>query len=313
VNTYSGPNTLTTGTIVAGSNQALGTGTLTLNGGTIQADASARSLANTVTLKASSTIGGSQNFTFSSVLTQSGGNRTLTVNDTASAIFTGGIRLSNNSTARTLTVAGSGNAVVNSVISNGATAKTGNLIETGTGTLTLGGSSSNTFGGTVTVNGGTLLLAKTAGLAVPNSLTIGDGTGTDTARLLASEQISNTAAVTINSSGVFDLNGFSETVASFTGAGSVTLGGGTLVAGDGNGSWTFAGSLTEAGVLVKTGAGTLTLTGATNSPGSITAIAVAAAGAISSATIVGASGAGIVDFSTISTTAGGLNLTAGTV
>ncbi len=150
-NTYSGLTTLTTGTLIAGSNQALGAGAFTLNGGTIQADASARSLANTITLKAASTLGGSQNLTFSGQFTQSGASRTLTVNNTASTIFTGGIRLSEKVTARTLTVAGSGNMVVNSVITNGAKAKSGSLILAGPGTLQLGGSASNTFGGTVTV------------------------------------------------------------------------------------------------------------------------------------------------------------------
>ncbi len=317
-NTYSGTTTLTAGTIVVGSNQALGAGVFTLNGGAIQADASSRALANNITLKVSSTIGGSQNLTFSGMLTQSGGNRTLTVNNTASAIFTGGIRLSEKTTARTLTIAGTGNTIVNSVISNGARAKSGNLIQTGSGTLQLGGSSSNTFVGTVTVNGGTLLLAKTSGLAIPGNLTIGDGTGTDTARLLGSQQISDTGAVTINAGGVFDVGGFAETIASFSGAGSTVLGsGGLLTVGGGNSSWTFAGSLTGAGGLVKNGTGTLTLTGAANSPGSLTAnagtIAIGAAGAISSATVLGASGAGIVDLGTISTTAGGLNLTGGRV
>ena len=315
-NTFIGATTLTAGTIVIGSNQALGTGVFTLNGGTIQADASSRALANAVTLKASSTIAGSQNLTFSGVLTQSGGSRTLTVNNTASAIFTGGLRLSNNKTARSLTISGSGNTVVNSVISNGATATAGNLIQTGTGTLQLGGSSSNTYVGTVTVNGGTLLLAKTSGLAVPGNLTIGDGIGTDTARLLGSDQISDTAAVTINAGGVFDVGSFVETIASFSGAGSIVLGsGGTLTIGGGNTSWTFAGPISGAGGLVKTGTGTLTLTGTANSPGSLTAnagtIAIGAAGAISSATVLGASGAGIVDLGTTSTTAGGLNLTGG--
>ncbi len=317
-NTYSGTTTLTAGTTVIGSNQALGTGALSLTGGTIQADASSRALGNTIALKTGGgTIGGSQNLTFTGQLTQSGGNRTLTVNNTASAIFTGGIRLSEKVTARTLTIAGTGNTIINSVISNGAKAKSGHLIQTGSGTLTLGGSSSNTFVGTVTVNGGTLLLAKTSGLAVPGSLIIGDGTGTDTARLLASEQISDTAAVTLNSSGVFDLNGFSEKIASFSGTGGITFNGGTLTTGSDNLSVTFAGSLTGAGGLVKIGTGTLTLTGTANSPGSLTAnagtIAIGAAGAISSVTVLGASGAGIVDLGTISTTAGGLNLTGGTV
>src|SRR5207249_188627 len=75
-NTYSGQNTLSTGTVVIGSNQALGTGLVVLQGATIQADSSPRSIANAFRLKASSTIGGSQNLTISGVFTQYGGSRT---------------------------------------------------------------------------------------------------------------------------------------------------------------------------------------------------------------------------------------------
>ena len=47
----------------------------------------------------------------------------------------------------------------------------------------------------------------------PGDLTIGDGNGvvgTDVLRLLAGDQIANTSHVTVNNSGIFDLNGFDD-------------------------------------------------------------------------------------------------------
>ena len=72
-----------------------------------------------------------------------------------------------------------------------------------------------------TVNSGTLLLAKTAGVAaVSGNLTVGDGVGganADVVRLFAADQIS-TSAVTVSASGLLDLNGFNETIGSLSGS-----------------------------------------------------------------------------------------------
>src|SRR5262245_46156911 len=81
------------------------------------------------------------------------------------------------------------------------------LTKAGAGALTLSGTAANDYTGTTTVNGGTMLLNKTAGTnAVPGALVIGDGTGTDTVRLSAANQIADAANVTVNSSGLLDLN-----------------------------------------------------------------------------------------------------------
>jgi len=167
-----------------------------------------------------------------------------------------------------LTLGGAGNTIVNSVIGTGS----GGLTKNGTGTVTLTGS--NTYTGTTTVNQGELDLAS-SGLAIPSAtLIVGNGLHapqSDILKLLGDNQILGTAAVAINGTdGKFDLNGYSQTIASladtgtFTPGGStVNLGGGSLTVTGGT-STTYSGGLTDtgSGTLIKgTGSGTLTLAG----------------------------------------------------
>ncbi|MEI7901551.1 MAG: autotransporter-associated beta strand repeat-containing protein, partial [bacterium] len=74
------------------------------------------------------------------------------------------------SSTKTLTVTGAGNTEINGVISTGS-ATTFALTKSGIGTLTLKGA--NTFGGTVTVNTGTLKVDAGAGGVLTNALTLG--------------------------------------------------------------------------------------------------------------------------------------------
>ena len=98
----------------------------------------------------------------------------------------------------------------------------GGLTKSGSGALTLSGSANNTYTGATTVNAGRLDLAKTGGaVAIAGNLVVGDASGTDTVKLLGSEQIADTATVTLrggtllndNHQAVLDLNGFTETFA----------------------------------------------------------------------------------------------------
>ena len=103
---------------MAGNDSALGTGTLTLNGGTLQAGgAGARTLANAVALTAGSTITGvsANPLTFSNTI---------------------GLA------ANLLTINGAGNVTLSNVISGVG----GSLTKAGTGTLTLSGANSYTGG-----------------------------------------------------------------------------------------------------------------------------------------------------------------------
>lgn len=111
------------------------------------------------------------------------------------------------------------------------------------GTLILSGSSGNTYGGAVVVNQGILQLSKSGGQPIPttaDSLTIGDGVGgvdADVVRETGNNQIHINVPITINSSGLLDLNGFSDNLGSLTfdgghvttGAGILTLGGNVTV------------------------------------------------------------------------------------
>ncbi len=95
---------------------------------------------------------------------------------------------------------------------SGAIAGNGSIFKFDNSTLTLSGFSGNTFSGDVVVNGGVLAMNKSAGLAVPHRLIIGDGTGaahTDQARNLRNDQVNQ---VTVKSSGLWNLNGFVEEV-----------------------------------------------------------------------------------------------------
>ena len=153
-NSYTGGTILSGGTLIVGSATALpGSGTLSLNGGTIQSnDSTARTFTNALSLGNNLTIGGTGNLTFSNTgaLTLAA-DRTLTVNTGVNATF-----------AQAFDVTGFG------------------ITKAGAGTLTLSGNSSYT--GATTLNVGKLLingsLSNTAAaLNVALGATLG-GTGT---------------------------------------------------------------------------------------------------------------------------------------
>jgi fibronectin-binding autotransporter adhesin len=118
---------------------------------------------------------------------------------------------------------------------------TAGLTKTTSGTVTLSGA--NTYTGATNINAGTLALG-------------------------ASNIIANASAVTVAAGATFNLAGYSETIGSLAGAGTVTKTGTgvtTLAAGADNTSTTFSGVIqnpTGTLNLTKTGAGALTLSGA---------------------------------------------------
>ncbi len=73
-----------------------------------------------------------------------------------SAVFSGNTTLAGATTLGAATLA--------ALTVNGAIGGNNALIKTGTGTVTLGGSTNNTYGGGTTLTGGVLELAKTAGV-----------------------------------------------------------------------------------------------------------------------------------------------------
>jgi autotransporter-associated beta strand protein len=111
---------------------------------------------------------------------------------------------------------------------DGPIAGSAGFTQTGAGTLTLSGTTANTYAGTTTVSGGTLLLGKPyAIVAIPNPLVIDSNT---TVRLLNGFQINNPSTpVTMYDSSLFDLAGNSEWVGLTTLQGAqITTGAGIL-------------------------------------------------------------------------------------
>ncbi len=166
---------------------------------------------------------------------------------------------------------GSLNVGVNSGSStfNGVISGSGDFAKSGSGTVTLGGSSANTYTGTTTVDAGTLALNKSSGNAIAGDVTLNGGT----LRLDAANQIADTSALTFNASGSFSLNNNNETVgsiASASGSSSISLGSGTLTTGANNSTTTFAGIISGSGGLTTTGSSSLTLSGANTFSGDLT-------------------------------------------
>jgi autotransporter-associated beta strand protein len=182
-------------TVFSGSSITTGTGTLTLNGG-IRLDISIFLAAATVT-----------------------GNINLGTTD---QVF------------NVLDSAPGCSLVLDGVISGGPS---GWMIKTGPGLLELDDTSSlpNPYGGLTWVRDGTLALNDNGSdAAISNRLEIGDGTGAGgsaVVRLLQAAEIPVSAAVTIHSDGLLDLNGRFQMIGPLTldGGAAVTTGtGGTL-------------------------------------------------------------------------------------
>jgi fibronectin-binding autotransporter adhesin len=261
----SGAATISSGATLELSGGITPTNAITLGGAGVGGNGAIRNLSGDNTL--------SGNLTLS--------NATRFQSDSGTLTLSGGDALDDS--GRNITFGGAGNVTVSKVISTGA----GTVTKDGAGLLTLSGVSANTYTGVTTVNAGTLILGKSASVdAVAGNLVIGDGVSAATVQLNQNNQIKDTASVTINNSGVFNVNGRTETIAGLNAASTgaqVQLGTGTLTVNNSTAN-TFAGTLTGAGTLTKTGVGRLTLstasgsfTGTTNVNGGIVALQSATA------------------------------------
>jgi len=111
----------------------------------------------------------------------------------------------------------------------------GSVVKFGSGTVYMKGTSANTYAGLTTVEDGTLVLDQDAGNSIPYDLVIEDGA---TVRQEASARIGDD--VTINKTGIYDMNGFNETIGDLilndgadfdSGAGKLTIRGDVVVDG----------------------------------------------------------------------------------
>jgi autotransporter-associated beta strand protein len=227
---------------------------LTVNGGSVTLGAISLTLTGPLAMTGGAISG-------SSGALRLGGDVTATSSAAGPATISAPIALDG---ARTFTVtqgAQTPDLAVSNVVSDGTAPAS--LSKAGTGTLAISGSASNTYTGGTTVQAGTVTLNQTLGVSIPGAVTIGGGgaPGGATLRELQSSDLSATANVTVNPSGVFDLNGHSDVIAALTvnggsvllaspgsllsiaPAGSVTMAGGTI-AGPGGHLFLLNGGLT---------------------------------------------------------------------
>jgi autotransporter-associated beta strand protein len=164
----------------------------------------------------------------------------LELSSSASYILTGNILLDTNTT---LNVGlGANLELIDSISGNGP------LTKSGAGALYMIGAAGNTYAGDTLVSAGTLYLAKGGGISVPGNLVIGPASSSSPAlaQLQASGNLGG-STVTVNANGLFDLNGFSQTLAqlNLNDGGSVQTEAGTL--GFSSGGQVSVGSLSPRG------------------------------------------------------------------
>jgi autotransporter-associated beta strand protein len=288
-NTYSGGTTLNAGTLQLGAsstgsvtNGPVGTGTLTLNGGTLSSDVgdfiTTRSIANAITFGGDVTFGTNTNFgalAFSGAGTLTG-NRTLTF--VADVTYSGNIGESGGSFG--ITKNGSGTLKLSgfNTYSGGTTVNAGLVWLNSSGAL---GSSS----GSLTVNGGIVDLGG-------NSISVGNLTGSGGTIWNNLNASNTTATLTIgtNNTGggnyqgvITNNNGATNGILALTKTGSATItlsgantysggtavNGGTLLVNNTSGSGTGTGAVTVNNGGTLGGAGTISGTVTVNSGGTI--------------------------------------------
>ncbi|MDI9853654.1 autotransporter domain-containing protein [Comamonas sp. 17RB] len=294
VNTYIGGTTLSGGSLIIGSNQALGTGTVSAATGTRIDSAATSALSNTFNLAGTVNFGGTSSLTLSGLVQGSGallnkdGSGTLVL--TRSNTYSGGTTL----TAGTLAIGsnqalGSGSvAAANGTRINSAATSILNNSILMTGTVNFGGSSTLTLNGTLqgasavlnkdgsgtlvltganTYSGGTTLSAGTLTLGSNSAIGSGNLTVTGASTLTSNQFVTFLKDVALNSTLTVGGNNDLRLLGNITGSSSnklIKTGNGNLILG-GNNSFSGgielnAGSVTmlNSGVL---GNGGLTVTG----------------------------------------------------
>ncbi len=229
VNTYAGGTVLNSGTLNVGNNNALGTGLLTMNGGTLTANTNSLSLANAYAIGNGSTasLGGINSFTLSGL--GSFGNSSSILRSTNTA---GTITLSN-------IVSGAGSVQVNGI---GGTLALTNV--------------ANTYTGSTTINAGTLSVTKLANYGASSS--IGQGS-LGTAGTLTIGSATAATLINANNSGSDSTN---RLIALGAGGATMQTGNGTMTLGgviSGSGNLAVDGSSTLNLTGINTYSGTTTI------------------------------------------------------
>ncbi|GAB4246452.1 MAG: hypothetical protein OHK005_12280 [Candidatus Methylacidiphilales bacterium] len=256
-NTYLGPTAINNGILRITNPGALSTGTITVSPGSVLELSNGITLPVTTTLNLAGTLqsnGGDNSFLANLILP---GNATLsnlvagTTFSLGSASFTESI--DTGAGGFTLNLIGPGDILLNSAI-NGS----GQVVKTGSGTVTYR-ADENFYTGPTTINEGTLILDTLPGLngAIKSTLlTIGNNAGGPQSAIVqlgptiaptANEMINDTAEVRLFSDGLFRLNGQTETI------GSLQFTGGTILTGTG-GSLRFDPGTPAGGIITNASA-----------------------------------------------------------
>ena len=280
---------------------SVGTDVLTMTGGTINIGASA---GNTGFLRLNGNVSVASSANVASISSISTAASTLNLSNLGAAtrtfnVATGtGAALGNELTISASIVDGSGGA--------------GGILKSGTGTMTLSGTS-NTYTGLTNVTTGALSISSSGSLASGNALTIGASGTADFANAsqnLGAVSNSNTATSALN----FSNASGTVVLASLTGSGNTRFGStGTVTGGISSGTVTSVGALNaniSGGTITAGGLLTGTVSSGTVGAGSLSSTSVTGG----TNTITGA--AGITSLNGGSTTVGGVatigTLTSGT-
>ena len=251
---------INTGIVQAQNTSALGTNTVNIaNGGALELSGTI-SPANAVSV-AGSGVGGLGAINSVSGSNTLSGAIALTADTTFGAATGATLNLTNTASG----ITGAGKNITFAPVGTGAINVS--EIATGTGTVTVGGgnvtfngtTNANTYTGLTTVNSGNLTLSKNAGVnAIAGNVTVNGGS----LILGSSNQIADTATVLLAGSGVFNLNGQTESVAALQGSSgaSVSLGAGTLSL-TGSSQTAYDGTFSGSGTLNKSGTGKIAFIG----------------------------------------------------
>ena len=296
-------------TVVVASDSAFGVSTGTdfnastlvnLNGGTLQASGSARTVANPLWLNGSTTVvSGSQSLTFSGAAMGRGNNATVTNNITGGGTlsFTGKVYTDQTTGSKILTFNGTGNTLISGVIANNTgnvAGQNGSIIKSGAGRLTLSNTAS-TYTGATTISSGVMEVAALANGGTASS--IGQSTNAATNLVFGAP----TATLRYNgSSNAITNRGFTL---------SSGAGGGATIESSGSGTLTIDNTVAMA---YGTSNETRLLTLGGTSTGANTFSKVIANNG-SSATSLTKAGAGRWDISGTNTYTGATNVNAGTL
>jgi autotransporter-associated beta strand protein len=275
-NSYTGGFTLNSGTVIVGGVNALGSGgVLTLNGGTLAANAN-RSLTGKYT---SIVIGG--NFMLGGVTTG-----VTSGNATAASTLTFDAPVSLGAATRTITLGGTGTYTFGGAISGNAGVGL-NLNSASTSSVVL--TAANTFSGATGISRGTLTLSGNGTLANTNSITLASGATlalTNTVQLdrLASVPSINSTGGTFSYTNTSGANVYTQSVGAVTHSlGNLNFVEATNQSGTGSQTLTLAS-------LTRSGTATIAFSAAGTGPqasGNKNMFVVTGAGTTSSGAIIG--------------------------